>query len=97
VTDSYVKTGTFLDKILAHKVEEIAALRSQFDSATVMAKSAENFYTPRDFAGALRQDTVALIAEVKKASPSKGVLIHFAGGITSNRLFVQAQFVVKEF
>jgi indole-3-glycerol phosphate synthase len=75
VTDSYVKTGTFLDKILEHKVEEIAALRSQFDLATVIAKSAENFYTPRDFAGALKQEAVALIAEVKKASPSKGVLI----------------------
>jgi indole-3-glycerol phosphate synthase len=66
VASGVVRTNTILDKIVARKVEEIAEL-----PATFAARS-----TPlRDFVGALRRDTVALIAEVKHASPSKGVLI----------------------
>ncbi len=70
----FIKTDTILDKILAHKVEENAEnLRHKsLDSVIEAAKLA---VPPRDFAAALRRDTVALIAEVKKASPSKGVLI----------------------
>jgi indole-3-glycerol phosphate synthase len=71
---NYVKTDTILDKILAHKVEEVAAAKSRLPLAELRPKS-EAAPKPKDFAGALRRDTVALIAEVKKASPSKGVLI----------------------
>lgn len=74
----YVKTDTVLDKILAHKVEEIATEKSQFPFAVARKKAelaVDNERAPRDFMGALKRDTVALIAEVKKASPSKGVLI----------------------
>jgi indole-3-glycerol phosphate synthase len=70
----YIQTGTVLDKILAHKVEEIAAARAQVPRNTV-ERAARDAPPPRDFLAALRRDTVALIAEVKKASPSKGVLI----------------------
>lgn len=66
----FKKTDTILDRILARKVEEVAAL----DAAAVKA-AAFAAPTPRDFAGALHRETVALIAEVKHASPSKGVLI----------------------
>lgn len=72
---SYVPTDTFLDKILARKEEEIAIARRMFDAKTVVQKSDIFMYEPRDFTAALRRDNVALIAEVKKASPSKGVLI----------------------
>lgn len=71
----YNKTDTILDKILANKVQEIEAQKRMFDVQTVRRKSDDIFYEPRDFVAALRRDTVALIAEVKKASPSKGVLI----------------------
>jgi indole-3-glycerol phosphate synthase len=71
---SYVKTDTILDKILAHKVEEVAAAKNRLPLAE-LRPSAEASPKPKDFMGALKRDTVALIAEVKKASPSKGVLI----------------------
>ncbi|MFN8529461.1 MAG: indole-3-glycerol phosphate synthase TrpC [Anaerolineae bacterium] len=66
----FVKTDTILDKILARKVEETAAL-----DASLLLMAAQTAPPPRDFAGALRRETVALIAEVKHASPSKGILI----------------------
>lgn len=74
MTSRFVKTGTILDKILARKIEEVAE-RQQNTSLHTIRESAEKADTPRDFLGALQKDTVALIAEVKKASPSKGVLI----------------------
>jgi len=74
----YVRTDTILDKILAQKVEETAALKQRLSEAHLRRKvevSADAERAPRDFAAALRRETVALIAEVKKASPSKGVLV----------------------
>jgi len=72
--NTFVKTDTILDKILAHKVEENAE-RLRHQSLASVIQAAKAAAPPRDFAAALRRDTVALIAEVKKASPSKGVLI----------------------
>lgn len=66
---TFVKTDTILDKILAQKQLEIG------DNRAEVARRAREADPPRDFAGALHQSTVALIAEVKHASPSKGVLI----------------------
>ncbi|MEP7293684.1 MAG: indole-3-glycerol phosphate synthase TrpC [Chloroflexota bacterium] len=66
---AFVKTDTILDKILAQKLNEIG------DNLAEVARHARDAEPPRDFAGALRRETVALIAEVKHASPSKGVLI----------------------
>lgn len=70
----FVKTNTILDKILSRKIEEVAE-RKSIHAPAKMRSDAEASPTARDFASALKQDTVALIAEVKKASPSKGVLI----------------------
>jgi indole-3-glycerol phosphate synthase len=74
MTNTFIKTDTILDKILEHKVQETAAckLKKPFEHVQAMMTEAAS---PRDFAGALRRETVALIAEVKKASPSKGILI----------------------
>jgi indole-3-glycerol phosphate synthase len=71
---TFVKTDTVLDQILAHKVDEVAARQAQIPLCDVVSRATDSD-TPRDFAAALLRDTVALIAEVKKASPSKGVLI----------------------
>jgi indole-3-glycerol phosphate synthase len=66
-----------LNKIVAVKHEEIAlALRKK--PLAVVREDAETRLLTRDFVGALRarqaQGQPAVIAEVKKASPSKGVL-----------------------
>lgn len=72
---SYIKTDTILDKILARKALDLQ--EQTHDPAQVARVRREVSSAPpaRDFAKVLRRDTVALIAEVKKASPSKGVLI----------------------
>jgi indole-3-glycerol phosphate synthase len=70
----FVKTDTILDKILAHKQTEIAECYGHSTLAHVQAQAA-GMPPAQDFAAALHGDTVALIAEIKKASPSKGVLI----------------------
>jgi indole-3-glycerol phosphate synthase len=66
-----------LDKIVAVKREEVAAAVMQKSLAVVRA-DAESRVLTRDFEGAMRAKIAAgqaaVIAEIKKASPSKGVL-----------------------
>jgi indole-3-glycerol phosphate synthase len=66
-----------LKKIVAVKHEEIALAQRRKSLAFVRA-DAETRVLTRDFAGAMRHKIdngqVAVIAEIKKASPSKGVL-----------------------
>lgn len=66
-----------LDKIIAVKRDEISAARRQRDLAS-LRRDAESLGGQRDFVAALRTKVAAgqagVIAEVKKASPSKGVL-----------------------
>jgi indole-3-glycerol phosphate synthase len=69
-----------LDKIVAVKREEIAAAKTRRSLASLRAdaESPESRRDLRDFIGSLRgpiaAGRAAVIAEVKKASPSKGVL-----------------------
>ena len=76
MTRHFVKTDTILDKILIRKTEELAECQNEL-SFNAVRELAENADPVRDFYSALKRDdnNVALIAEVKKASPSKGVLI----------------------
>jgi len=66
-----------LQRILAIKAEEIVTAKAAKPPAVLRAE-AEAAIKPRDFVGALRAKVAAgeaaVIAEVKKASPSRGVL-----------------------
>jgi indole-3-glycerol phosphate synthase len=67
------KTETILDRIVADKSEELAAHKARLPLAA-MRTQAESSPLPRGFADALATPSIAMIAEVKKASPSRGVL-----------------------
>ena len=68
--------ATILDEIVAHKREEVAEARRR-RPLEELRRMTDDLPPARDFAGALnedRADGLALIAEIKRASPSKGVI-----------------------
>lgn len=76
MTLSFVQTDTVLDRILDRKVEQVAQRKSEISLVGMRAKAEAAPFPPRDMLAALRRDKVALIAEIKRASPSKGLLAH---------------------
>jgi len=65
-----------LEKILLHKREEVAGLRKRYSREALLDLAAGQS-APRGFAGALRARAAsgaAVIAEIKKASPSRGLI-----------------------
>ncbi len=70
-------TPDILKRILQVKADEVAAAKAARPLAEV-ERAAREAAPPRDFVGAIRQKIghgrAAVIAEIKKASPSKGVL-----------------------
>jgi indole-3-glycerol phosphate synthase len=72
-----MSVANILERIVAVKRDEVAAGRRRCDLAAMRAR-AETLPGARDFVGALRRRIeaggAAVIAEIKKASPSKGVL-----------------------
>ncbi|MEY2831123.1 MAG: hypothetical protein RLZZ574_381 [Cyanobacteriota bacterium] len=69
------KSSHILQDIFAHKLQEVQFLKKQLPLADLQHQVSV-VSPPRDFLDALRQNTTkpSLIAEVKKASPSKGVI-----------------------
>ena len=64
---------TILDEILAHKAREVAE-RGRARPLADLRATAESAPPARGFAEALRARRPGVIAEIKKASPSKGVI-----------------------
>lgn len=62
-----------LEKIVAYKREEVTA-RKRERSLAVLEREAAEASPPRGFRAALERQPPALIAEIKKASPSKGLI-----------------------
>ncbi|MHB1133620.1 MAG: indole-3-glycerol phosphate synthase TrpC [Chloroflexota bacterium] len=62
-----------LEKILAHKREEVAARKRELPLAE-LRRRASDVAPARDFAAALRRESIAVISEIKRASPSRGPL-----------------------
>lgn len=65
-----------LQRIVATKYEEVAAARAALPLEELKAQVAANVQPRRGFATALRAADIGIIAEIKKASPSKGIINH---------------------
>jgi len=73
-----MSTPDILKKIVAHKIEEVAAAKAGRPLSELKARLSDREDQPRGFERALRDAAhsgwTAVIAEVKKGSPSKGVI-----------------------
>src|SRR5882757_6564977 len=67
--------ASILDKIYAAKRDELRAQREAVSPIAIVA-AAGRAPKPRDFIAALRAHRPAIIAEIKRASPSKGDIFH---------------------
>jgi indole-3-glycerol phosphate synthase len=68
-----IKTGTVLDRILEARRAAIAH-RQKSVPETVLRFGVKQAQPVRDFAAALARDSINVIAELKKASPSRGLI-----------------------
>ena len=67
--------SSILDNIYAAKRDELRAQREAVSPIAIVA-AAGRAPKPRDFVAALRARRPAIIAEIKRASPSKGDIFH---------------------
>ena len=65
-----------LQRIVATKHEEVVAARAAVSLEALKAQATADTQPRRGFANALRSADIGIIAEIKKASPSKGIINH---------------------
>lgn len=68
------QTPSVLQNIVATKQQEVAAAKQRASLSDLQQQITAQTAPVRDFAGALRKPGMRVIAEVKKASPSKGII-----------------------
>lgn len=81
--------SSILDEIYARKRIEVRAQRARVAPASIAA-SATRSPRPRDFVAAIRARRPAIIAEIKRASPSKGDIMPGLDPATVAREYVAA-------
>lgn len=67
--------ATILEKIVSEKRQDVAQSKRNLPLSSLQERIVRQ-EIHHDFASALRGESIGIIAEVKKASPSKGVLCH---------------------
>ena len=83
------KTGTILDKIVEVKHKDLVAAKASISVEELKAR-AEEQAPARSLIAALKESLgVALIAEVKKASPSRGVLVENFDPVSLARTYAE--------
>ncbi len=75
-----------LNKIIAEKREEVEQRKRRLSISTLKERIAQR-KTPLDFAAALSGDGTHLIAEVKRASPSRGILCPNFNPVTLAKIY----------
>ncbi len=88
LTNATVATGTILDRIVADKREELGLRQREEPLAALMEKT-QRFGVAIPFAAALRGGHLRLIAEIKKASPTKGMLENDLDPVARARQYAQ--------
>lgn len=88
-------TPSILQKIVLTKHQEINAAKAKISQDELLTIIKQNNDKPRGFANALRAVKVAegkigVISEIKKASPSKGVICHNFNPITAAQGYANA-------
>jgi len=81
MTTTHSDIPSVLQRIVATKVEEVKAARAALSLEDLQAQVAADDKPRRGFAAALRaagakENGIGIIAEIKKASPSKGIINH---------------------
>ncbi len=82
-------TASILEKIVAEKKREVAE-KARSLPLTVLKERVSTRKAPRDFAAAIKGNGLKLIAEVKKASPSRGVLVKDFDPVALARTYAQS-------
>lgn len=79
-----------LDEIVEAKIEELAERKQTMSLTALQELIGVHFFKAPDFTAALKGDGVRLIAEVKKASPSRGVICPSFDPIALARTYAQS-------
>jgi len=79
----------FLERIVDSTGKSVAKRKSRVSLAD-LEKTISNLPSPKNFAAALKGDSIRLIAEIKRASPSKGLLCRDLDAAALARIYSQS-------